>query len=47
VPKYPSYLPGGVLPNLKIELGNLSKQRIRDTFMAIESPEELHYLFFD
>ncbi len=44
VPKYPGHLPGGVEGSLVVGLKPFSKQVVRDTFMAIEEPEDpLHF----
>eukprot|EP00349_Pseudokeronopsis_sp_Brazil_P010813 CAMPEP_0202977776 /NCGR_PEP_ID=MMETSP1396-20130829/84450_1 /ASSEMBLY_ACC=CAM_ASM_000872 /TAXON_ID= /ORGANISM="Pseudokeronopsis sp., Strain Brazil" /LENGTH=274 /DNA_ID=CAMNT_0049716587 /DNA_START=2256 /DNA_END=3080 /DNA_ORIENTATION=- len=38
---YPSKLHGGVLPNITATLGACTKDRIKNVFMAVESPEEI------
>jgi hypothetical protein len=40
IPKYPGHLPGGVEGSLIVGLTPFSKQVLKDTFMAIEEPEE-------
>ena len=39
VPKYPGALPGGVMPDLTVYLGGLTKDYIDDVYMKIEYPE--------
>jgi hypothetical protein len=38
VPSYPGPLPGGVLPELTLTLGKLTRDRVRDEFIAVERP---------
>ena len=38
VPSYPSYLPGGVHPDVKITVNKISKLQIRNVFMVLETP---------
>jgi len=38
VPTYPGRLPGGVLPDLEVSLGECSIERVRRVFMGIELP---------
>ena len=40
-PNYPGFLPGGVLPNLKITLEKLSIQYVKDVLMGIEVPHNI------
>jgi hypothetical protein len=40
LPKYPGPLPGGVEGDLIVTLAPLSRQQLKDTFMAIEQPED-------
>jgi rubrerythrin len=39
VPRYPSHLPGGVLPDLVVSLRKCSTSHVRDVFVAIEQPD--------
>jgi hypothetical protein len=39
VPRYPSHLPGGVLPDLVVSLRKCTVNHVRDVFMAIEQPD--------
>lgn len=39
-PTFPTTLPGGVLPGLRVQLRKLSLQQVYDIFMAIEVPEK-------
>ncbi|XP_028403091.1 uncharacterized protein LOC114525845 [Dendronephthya gigantea] len=38
VASYPSYLPGGVHPDVKITVNKISKLQIRNVFMVLETP---------
>lgn len=40
VPRYPGHLPGGVEGSLTVSLKPLSRDLVKDVFMAIEEPEE-------
>ena len=38
IPSYPSYLPGGVQPDLKVTIDKVSIRQIQDVYMEIEKP---------
>ncbi|XP_028403095.1 uncharacterized protein LOC114525846 [Dendronephthya gigantea] len=38
VPSYPSYLPGGVHPDVKMTVNKISNLQIRDVYMVLETP---------
>ena len=40
VPSYPSYLPGGVHPDIKITVNKLSTLQIRNVYMVLETPSK-------
>jgi collagen type VI alpha len=40
VPSYPSYLPGGVHPDIKITVNKISMLQIRNVYMVLETPSK-------